>query len=240
VHVVDCATFEPGRDPVSDVDALEAELASYTPALGGELADRPRVVVLNKVDVPDARELAELVRPDFADRGWPVFLASTVTREGLRELTFALARIVEEDRASRPSAEATRIVLRPSAVDDAGFTVSPDPAQPGGFVVHGDRPERWVRQTDFSNDEAVGYLGDRLARLGVEEALAGLGAEPGCPVTIGHITFDWEPSTPAGVAVMLTQRGTDPRLDQSHRVTAAERKAAKRARRGLDADQEEE
>src|SRR4029078_4780170 len=73
VHVVDCATYEPGRDPVSDVDALENELARYTPALGGKLADRPRVVVLNKVDVPEARELAELVRPEFVERGLPVF-----------------------------------------------------------------------------------------------------------------------------------------------------------------------
>ncbi|HEV2779603.1 MAG TPA: GTPase ObgE [Actinophytocola sp.] len=237
VHVVDCATYEPGRDPVSDVDALESELARYTPALGGDLADRPRVVVLNKVDIPEARELAELVRPDLADRGLPVFEVSTVTREGLRELTFALARVVEEDRRGRPAAEPTRIVLRPSAVDDAGFTVEEDPDEPGAYIVRGERPERWVRQTDFGNDEAIGYLGDRLARLGVEDALAGLGATPGCPVTIGDITFDWEPSTPAGIAVTMHQRGTDPRLDPTHRPSAADRKAAKRARRGLDADE---
>ena len=107
------------------------------------------------------------------------------------------------------------MVLRPTAVDDAGFTVEPDPELPGGFVVRGARPERWIRQTNFDNDEAVGYLGDRLARLGVEEALAAAGAVPGCPVTIGDVTFDWEPSTPAGVAVMLSGRGTDRRLDQS-------------------------
>ncbi|MBO0851446.1 MAG: GTPase ObgE, partial [Pseudonocardia sp.] len=72
VHVVDCATLEPGRDPVSDVDALEAELARYSPGLGGELADRPRIIALNKIDVPEAAELAELVTPELAERGWPV------------------------------------------------------------------------------------------------------------------------------------------------------------------------
>jgi GTP-binding protein len=240
VHVVDCATYEPGRDPVSDVDALETELARYTPGLGGDLADRPRVVVLNKVDVPEARELAEMVRADFEERGLPVFAVSTATREGLRELTFALARVVDEDRLTRPSAESTRIVLRPSAVDDAGYTIESDPEQEGAFFVLGDRPERWVRQTDFGNDEAVGYLADRLARLGVEEALAKLGAEPGCPVTIGDVTFDWEPSTPAGIAMLMHKRGHDPRLDQNLRITAAERKAAKRARRGLDVMDSEE
>ncbi|HEV8557013.1 MAG TPA: GTPase ObgE [Actinophytocola sp.] len=231
VHVVDCATYEPGRDPVSDVDALESELARYTPALGDELAARPRVVVLNKIDVPDARELADLVRPEFESRGLPVYAVSTVTREGLPALSYALAAVVEEDRRGRPSAEPARIVLRPSAVDDAGFTVEEDPELPGGFVVRGDRPERWVRQTDFGNDEAVGYLADRLARLGVEEALARGGARPGSPVTIGAVTFDWEPSTPAGIAILMHQRGSDPRLELSHRITAAERKAARRDRR---------
>jgi GTP-binding protein len=228
VHVIDCATFEAGRDPVSDVDALEAELARYTPALGGSLASRPRVVVLNKIDVPDARDLAELVAPDLEARGLPVFMVSTASREGLRELSFALAKVVEEDRASR-------IVLRPTAVDDAGFTVVEDPEEPGGFIVRGNRPERWVRQTSFDNDEAVGYLGDRLARLGVEQALAEAGATPGCPVTIGNVTFDWEPSTPAGVNVQLFERGSDPRLERNNRVGAAERKSAKRVRRGLEA-----
>src|SRR5919206_418590 len=91
VHVVDCATLEPGRDPVSDVAALEEELARYTGALGGILTDRPRLVALNKVDVPDARDLAEMVRPELEERfGWPVFPISTATREGLRELTFAM------------------------------------------------------------------------------------------------------------------------------------------------------
>jgi GTP-binding protein len=135
-------------------------------------------------------------------------------------------------------AEPTRIVLRPQAVDDSGFTVEPDPELPGGFVVRGARPERWIRQTAFDNDEAVGYLADRLARLGVEEALAEAGARPGAPVTIGDVTFDWEPTTPAGVAILMSGRGTDRRLEQSSRVSAAERKAARADRRRHRTDEE--
>ena len=239
VHVVDCATFEPGRDPVSDIQALEAELAPYTPALGADLASRPRIVALNKIDVPDAAELADLVGDDVAQQfGWPVYAISTATHTGLRELAFALAAAVRAFRAAQPVAEATRVVLRPQAVDDAGFTVEPDPEIEGGFVVRGARPERWIRQTAFENDEAVGYLGDRLARLGVEDALAEAGAVPGCPVTIGDVTFDWEPSTPAGVAVMLSGRGTDRRLEQIERIGAAERKAARAQRRAHRTDAE--
>ncbi|RSD10612.1 GTPase ObgE [Amycolatopsis eburnea] len=230
VHVVDCATLEPGRDPLSDVDALEAELAKYTPSLGGKLEERPRVVVLNKIDVPEAAELAEFVRPELEARGLQVFEVSTASRKGLRELTFALASIVERYREAQPVLEPEKIVLRPLAVDDSGFTVEVDPEEEGAFIVRGARPERWIRQTDFSNDEAVGYLADRLDRLGVEEQLAKLGAKPGSPVTIGDVQFEWEPSTPS-VAVHLSGRGTDVRLERTDRVGASERKEARRIRR---------
>ncbi|MGV0645479.1 GTPase ObgE [Mycolicibacterium sp. XJ2546] len=240
VHVVDCATAEPGRDPISDIEALEAELAAYTPTLKGDstlgdLAQRPRAVVLNKIDVPEARELAEFVREEIADRfGWPTFAVSTVTREGLRSLTFALWDMVSAYREAQPPDVARRPVIRPVPVDETGFTVEPDGH--GGFVVHGVRPERWISQTDFDNDEAVGYLADRLARLGVEDELLRLGATPGCAVTIGDVTFDWEPQTPAGVDVPRSGRGTDARLEQTDRVSATERKAARRERRRPDGE----
>ncbi len=71
------------------------------------------------------------------------------------------------------------------------------------YRVTGERPERWVRQTDFSNDEAVGYLADRLARLGVEQALLAAGAQAGSMVVIGAgdraVVFDWEPTVTAGL-----------------------------------------
>jgi GTPase len=236
VHVVDCATAEPGRDPISDIDALEAELAAYTPTLQGDatlgdLGERPRAVVLNKIDVPEARELAEFVRDEIAARGWPVFCVSTVTREGLQPLIFGLWQMISAYNAARPQTAPRRPVIRPVPVDDSGFTVEPDPQQPGGFVVSGARPERWIGQTNFGNDEAVGYLADRLARLGVEDELLRLGAQPGCAVTIGEVTFDWEPQTPAGHQVAMSGRGTDARLERNDRVGAAERKAARSQRR---------
>jgi len=209
VHVLDCATLEPNRDPVSDLDVLEGELAAY-----GGLADRPRVIVLNKIDLPEALDLAELVRPELEQRGWPIFAVSAVSHEGLRELSFALAAIVADHRAAQPEPEATRIVIRPAAVDEAGFTVS---VEEGRFRVRGTRPERWVRQTDFSNDEAVGYLADRLARLGVEEQLLERGAEPGAEVVIGSdedgVVFDFAPQVEAGAEQLRSPRGTDRRVE---------------------------
>jgi GTP-binding protein len=233
LHVLDCATLEPGRDPVSDLDAIEAELSKYEGTFG-ELLGKPRLVALNKVDVPEARELAELVRPDLEARGFRVLTISAVSHAGLRELTYALAEAVEADRAGRGEPEPTRIVLRPKAVDDAGFTVEPDPAEPGGFIVRGEKPERWIRQTDFDNDEAVGYLADRLARLGVEAELTRQGAERGAAVTVGDVQFDFEPAGAAAEDYVPTRRGSDPRIGASTRTRADERLAAKRARRATD------
>lgn len=229
VHVLDCATLEPNRDPISDLDVIEAELAAYAGDLeiaGGAvpLTERPRLVVLNKVDVPEARELADLVRPELEARGLEVFEISAASHEGLRPLTFALARLVDAARAAAPPPEPTRVVLRPRAVDDSGFTVTR--REDGGrtwFQVRGAKPERWVRQTQFSNDEAVGYLADRLARLGVEEALFAEGATPGAEVVIGDgddaVVFDWEPTLLTGAELLGGPRGTDLRLEDRSRPT---------------------
>ncbi|MEU8112415.1 GTPase ObgE [Micromonospora sp. NPDC048986] len=230
VHVIDSATLEPGRDPVADIDAIEAELSQY-----GGLADRPRLVAVNKVDVPDGRDLAEIVRPDLEERGYQVFEVSAATREGLKELTYAMAELVDAERKAAPPAEPTRIVIRPIAVDDDGFTITAE--ADGSFTVRGVRPERWVKQTNFDNDEAVGYLADRLARLGVEDKLAKAGAQPGDLVRIGVREFDWQPTLFAGVDFVPGNRGTDVRLEEkSNRASAADRLAARKARRVRSAD----
>lgn len=245
-HVVDCAAFESDRDPVSDIRALEAELAAYDSALDsdvglGDLRDRPRVIVLNKMDVPDARDMAELMRGELEGFGWPIFEVSAATREGLDALRYALLEAVEAHRAAHPPATAAgagATVIRPKGVGGRrrgqDFTVEADPEVPGGFLVLGRTPERWILQTDFENDEAVGYLGDRLAKLGVEDALGKAGAVEGSPVTIGGVTFEWMPHTAAGAAAPApSARGTDRRLDEVRRASAEERKRASQARRGL-------
>jgi len=226
VHVLDCATAEPGRDPITDLDTIEAELATYEEMVGAGLAsgavgaqslkDRPRLVALNKVDVPEARELADLVKAELTERGLAVYEISAATTEGLRELKFAMAHLVAQARAARPEPEPARVVIRPAAVSEPGFEVVRMPD--GAYLIQGEKPARWVRQTDFSNDEAVGYLADRLARLGVEEALAKAGAEPGDTVLIGDlddaVVFDWDPTLTVGSGHVPGPRGTDWRLEQ--------------------------
>ncbi|HYG92102.1 MAG TPA: GTPase ObgE [Nocardioides sp.] len=217
VHVLDTATLEPGRNPADDLDVIEEELARY-----GGLEDRPRLVALNKVDVPDGREIAEMVVEELRGRGLRVFEISAASGEGTRELVFAMAEIVQAARAEKATEVAQRIVLRPQGVDDEGFTVTQTGA---GWRVRGTKPERWVRQTDFSNDEAVGFLADRLNRLGVETRLLELGAEEGDAVLIGHpddsVVFDFKPGIDAG-AENLSRRGEDARFAEDR--PAAERR----------------
>ncbi|MEX0428290.1 GTPase ObgE [Nocardioides sp. DS6] len=228
VHVIDTASIEPGRNPLDDLDIIENELTSH-----GGLEDRPRLVALNKVDVPDGRDIAEMTIDELRERGLRVFPLSAASGEGTRELVFAMAEIVAASRTARPEVTPTRIVLRPQGADGgAEFTVTPTD---DGYVVRGEKPERWVRQTDFANEEAVGYLADRLNRLGIEDRLMELGAEEGDTVIIGDphagdsgaVVFDFRPSIEAG-AEMLGRRGEDQRFTED-RPAAQRRRAIQEA-----------
>ena len=218
VHVIDCATLEPGRDPLTDLAAIENELTLY-----GGLAERAKIVVLNKVDVPEAADLAEMVTPMLEERGFQVFSLSAVSHAGLKPWLFALAELVSTYRREHAEPIVERVVLRPRGQNAAGFSIEQQADQ---YVVTGDRPERWVRQTDFSNDEAVGYLADRLARLGVEAALLKLGAQEGDTVVIGRgeraVVFDFEPSISAGAEHLMGRRGTDLRFESGPRRRKAD------------------
>ncbi|QWW18890.1 GTPase ObgE [Schaalia sp. 19OD2882] len=233
VHVIDTAAFESDRDPVADLRTIEAELAAYQGDLGEvegyvPLMERPRVIVLNKIDIPDGRDLAEITRPDLEEFGWPIHEVSAVSHEGLRPLSFTLGALVAEQRAKLPAPEA-RAVIRPAAVGQQDqITVrqvhmGDEPV----YQVRGTKPERWVKQTDFTNDEAVGYLADRLAAAGVEDMLMKAGAFAGDTVVIGDldggVVFDWEPTLSTGPE-LLGQRGQDLRLEQGGRATRKERR----------------
>lgn len=213
VHVLDCGTLETDRDPVSDLEIIEAELAIY-----GGLEDRVRIVALNKIDLPDGRAMADMVAQTLRDKGYEVYPVSAASREGLQELLYAMARLVQKERAAAVTEERTRIILRPTAVDDSGYTVQAN--ADGSFSVRGQKVVRWVRQTNFMNAEAIGYLADRLAQLGVEKELFKKGAVAGSEVRIGsgdnEVVFEWEPTIEAGaeqLAGHLHRRGEDSRLE---------------------------
>lgn len=233
VHVIDMATMEPGRDPLSDFDAIYAELSAYAVPDGQvPLAERPAMIVLNKIDVPDGKDMVEWVKPEFESRGYPVFPVSATSREGLREWGFAMAALVQASRDELESLaeQRPRVVRRPRAVDERPFEIVAEGRSEGTlYRILGDKPEKFLQQTDFDNDEAVGYLSDRLNRLGIDEALFEAGAKPGDAVVIGpgeSRVFDWEPTISAAGYQATAPRGADERLGGSSRRTTTERREA--------------
>jgi GTPase len=94
VHVLDCGTLETDRNPVDDLEAIENELALY-----GGLEDRVRIVALNKVDLPDGSAMADMVEDQLREKGYDVYKVSAAIREGLQELLYSMARLVQRERA---------------------------------------------------------------------------------------------------------------------------------------------
>lgn len=230
LHVLDCGTLESERDPLRDLDVILNELQQYeVPAGEVPLVERPQLVALNKVDLPDGRDMAEFVKADLEAKGYKVFLVSAATHEGLRELNFALADLVRQARADREAIPAKpRITLMQAKRSEGSFTVKKEfDGMDYFFRIVGVKPERWVAQTNFGNEEAVGYLGDRLAKIGIEDALFKAGAQAGSTVVIGEgngVIFDWEPTISSNAELIAGPRGSDQRLDTNDRRTNVERR----------------
>ncbi len=232
LHVLDCATLEPNRDPITDLDKILHELDEYQVPEGQvPLTQRPQLIALNKIDVPDGRELADFVKADLEARGYKVFEVSAASREGLKELNYALAQLVEDHRkevaATLPKRQKVQL-MNASKRDEKEFTVTQEVWNDQiVYRVLGSKPERWVAQTMFGNEEAVGYLGDRLAKIGLEDELFRAGAIAGDTVVIGPgrgVIFDWEPTINAAAELISGPRGTDARIDQRDRRTTKERR----------------
>ncbi|CAB4545650.1 MAG: GTPase ObgE, partial [Actinobacteria bacterium] len=232
LHVLDCATLEPNRDPITDLDKILHELNEYQVPEGQvPLTQRPQLIALNKIDVPDGRELADFVKADLEARGYKVFEVSAASREGLKELNYALAQLVEDHRkevaATLPKRQKVQL-MNASKRDEKEFTVTQEVWNDQiVYRVLGSKPERWVAQTMFGNEEAVGYLGDRLAKIGLEDELFRAGAIAGDTVVIGPgrgVIFDWEPTINAAAELISGPRGTDARIDQRDRRTTKERR----------------
>jgi GTP-binding protein len=179
VYVVDLAA--PDRDPARDVESLESELAAFDV----ELAQRPRVVVANKVDIAseERRRAAE---------HWPdVQLISAVTGEGLERLEHVLKSAVQRERALRAQPIGyVRHVVRPRPISVE--------REQSAWRVRGDRPERAVISSDLGNQESVARLQRHLIAMGVERALDEAGARAGDEVRIAEVAFEFEPGEAGG------------------------------------------
>lgn len=208
LHVVDLTGGLEGRDPVEDYEIIKRELELYAP----ELADRPVIVVGNKVDVPgteenlerlrahvraESEELSERLLDDGIDIPNPIpfFAVSAVTQTGIDSLIAATATEVHrlrEQAAEDPMPEYDQIWEHKRLERDRAIEVEEE--EPHAWRVHGKGVERMVVQTEWDNDEAVAFLQRRMERAGVERALTAAGAHAGDEVRIMDIAFEFEPA----------------------------------------------
>ncbi|MBF4509551.1 MAG: GTPase ObgE [Aeromicrobium sp.] len=187
LHVVDLSGGFEDRDPLKDIAVINGELSAHAE----ELADRPQIVVGNKVDAEGAAARSERVAAWCEEQERPYFAVSAVTGEGIGPMLRAVAAQVRASReaaaSAAPAFEAEYVHV---ASDDREITVQR--AMDGGWDVTGRQVERLVVITDMNNEEAVAYLQRRLARLGVEERLKAAGAVDGDAVHIGPVSFEFE------------------------------------------------
>ncbi|MEX0953238.1 MAG: GTPase ObgE [Nitriliruptoraceae bacterium] len=219
LHVLDAMPFETDRDPLRDLEVVRNELASHEHTL----LDRTQVVVVNKIDLPDGRAMAQLVRDELEARGEEVFEVSAVTGEGLDALRYRLGEIVADARA-----EAHRTPLETPVDREVLLRLVPDGPDfeveraHDGYVVTGRRVERWVRMLPLEDGQAVRYLQGRLRRAGVERALVAAGARSGDDVFIDDMAFTFDPELddlPADErAAVLAAQEEDDRLDDVDEV----------------------
>ncbi|MUK86984.1 GTPase ObgE [Ornithinibacillus sp. L9] len=183
IHVIDMAGTE-GRDPYEDYVKINQELKEYD----AKLMDRPQVIAANKMDMPGAEEnLADFKKQLGEDVS--VYPISALTKEGLRDILFAVADLLDTIPKFAPKLEETeeKVVYRYEK-EDKGFKITRD--DDGAFVLSGIKIEKLFKMTDFNRDEAVQRFARQLRTMGVDEELRERGAEDGD--TIRLLDFEFE------------------------------------------------
>ena len=178
VHVVDASR----PDPLEDITTIETELASY----GRGLMERPRLVALNKIDLPEAREAAPRIARALAERGIASVAVSAAARQGTDDLLRQIfAGCPPREAAGAQPARERRIAFAGGARD---WRVKREGA---AFRIEGDRVERLASGIDWDSPDASAYFQRQLIRTGIEGELRALGAKEGDTVRIGSLEMEW-------------------------------------------------
>lgn len=180
VHVIDMASIE-GRDPYDDYEKINEELKTYDE----KLMEKPQIIVANKMDMPNAKENLAHFQAKLPE-DVEVFPISAITKEGLRQLLFAIADKLEQ---IPKTVETEEQVVIEHKKDEKPFTISR--ADDGVFILAGEKVERLFKMTNFHSDEAVQRFARQLRRMGVDDALRERGATDGDTVRILDFEFEF-------------------------------------------------
>ena len=183
VHVVDVSGSE-GRDPVADFDAINAELAQYSP----ELATRPQIVVANKTDIMEDEALLEKLCTHVEEAGYPLFALSAASHTGTRELVLKIA----EKLSTLPPVTVyePEYVPRPPKLDtSAPLNITVDD---NTYIVEGPWLERLMANVNFSDYESRMYFDKMLRESGLFARLEEMGIQDGDIVSLYNLEFEYQ------------------------------------------------
>jgi GTPase len=176
VHLLDASS----EDPLKDYETIRNELALYDDSL----AAKPEIIVLNKIDLPDARDNAERLKNAFGEN--EVLLVSGATNEGVQAMLNKMGQLLQETAPEPVEASTALPVLRPRARDRLEIIQDGD-----GYIVSGLRAESAALRLGESGYEALDELQDRLRRMGLAKAMRRVGARPGDRIRIGDVEIEW-------------------------------------------------
>lgn len=185
VHMIDASGYE-GRDPLDDWRQINAELRLYQPAL----AERPQIVVLNKMDLPEARENEERLRNAINVPRADVFAISAATGEGVQPLVRRMAERLRELPSPFADIPPSNEVLRwPELVGDPeAFMIE---REGNAYRVHGKKIEQLVSMLNFAQPESLDRLQRVLEATGITQALIDAGVGEGDTVRIEKADLEW-------------------------------------------------
>ncbi|WP_078545359.1 GTPase ObgE [Litchfieldia alkalitelluris] len=187
VHVIDMSALE-GRDPYEDYLTINEELKEYNL----RLTERPQIVVANKMDMPDAEENLEAFKEKLNNDDVRIFPISAVTRQGVRDLLFTVADLIETTPEFPMEIEEEvsdkRVVYRHEKAEN-DFELSRDPD--GAWVISGDKIEKLFKMTNLEREESIRRFSRQMRGMGIDDALRERGAKHGDTVRLMEFEFEF-------------------------------------------------
>jgi len=181
IHLLDGA----GENPLADFNQINAELALFDE----KLAQKPQIVVLNKMDLPQAQEQWPAVEQALHERGYETMSISAAAQTRTQELVNRVAAILASLPAQTPAVEVAETPVYGLGKDELAFTITKDDA--GAYHVKGERIERAAAMTYWELDESAERFQRILEALGITKALEEAGVQPGNTVFIGEYELEW-------------------------------------------------
>jgi GTP-binding protein len=179
VHLLDGSS----PDPVADYNAINIELARYSE----RLAAKPQVVVVNKIDLPEARARVDEIRAALGLE--EVHAISGATQENITPLMWAIVHRLDELPRSEEPLEMP--VLHPLELrEDTSYHV--EKLEEGIYRLTGQEIERLAAMTDWFSDESIERLWRIMVARGIATYMANAGVSLGDTVFVGDHELEWQ------------------------------------------------